>query len=308
MTGFERERPEAPAPARPAAGAAARGRAAAPRGHPPDSSVHYDVPPRVFELLLDRNMNYSSGYYPNGDEDLDAAQVAKMDRIARSLGLAPGERVLDLGCGWCGPALYFIEHHGCQVTGVTLSPVQRQYALAWAARRGLGAAIQVDVRDVRDLPYAGGSFDHVIFLESIIHMPDKDAILRRCAELLRPRGRIFIQESHYDRESARAEYLSHRGFDEVNRAFGYASHLVSGGEMLRRLEEAGLVPLQLENISAHYVRTLSQWLRRLDEHAEEMQALSGTAYPMLRRYLIIALATYRSGRTLCHMITAEKPG
>jgi len=281
---------------------------AAPDPDAPDSGVHYDVPPRIFELLLDRNMNYSSGYYPKGDEDLDTAQVAKMDRIAQYLALVPGDRILDLGCGWCGPALYFAERHGCRVTGVTLSAIQREYALAWAARRGLAAALRVDVRDVMDLRYAAESFDQIIFLESIIHMPQKDEIFRRCAELLRPRGRILIQESNYDRESARADYLSHRGFDEVNRAFGYASHLVSAGEMVRCLEEAGLAPLSLENISAHYVRTLSQWLDRLDDHAEEMQTISTRGYRMLRRYLIIALATYRSGRTLCHLITAEKPG
>lgn len=273
----------------------------------PDSAVHYDVPAGVFELLLDRNMNYSSGLYPTGGEDLHAAQVAKMERVAALLGLAAGDRLLDLGCGWCGPALYLAEHHGCRVTGVTLSPVQREHALAWASRRGLQDRLRVDVRNVMDLPYAASSFDHVIFLESIIHMPEKDALFRRCAELLRPGGRVLIQESCYDRESKRAEYLSHRGFDEVNRAFGYSSHLVSGGEMLSRLEEAGLVPVHLENISLHYVRTLSQWLSNLDTHAERMRAISERAYWMLRRYLMIALATYRSGHTVCHLITAEKP-
>lgn len=278
-----------------------------PRPEAPDSGVHYDTPAAVFELLLDRNMNYSSGLYPTGAEDLDAAQVAKMERVAALLGLAPGGRLLDLGCGWCGPALYFAERHGCVVTGVTRSPVQRAHAVAWAARRGLQDRLRVDVRDVMDLDYPAASFDQAMFLESVIHMPRKDALFRRCAELLRPGGRVLIQESCYDRESKRREYLSHRGFDEVNRAFGYSSHLVSGGEMLRRLEEAGLVPLHLENISAHYVRTLSQWLANLDTHAEAMRGASERGYWMLRRYLMIALGTYRSGHTVCHLITAEKP-
>jgi cyclopropane-fatty-acyl-phospholipid synthase len=234
----------------------------------PDSGVHYDVPPGVFELLLDRNMNYSSGYYPRGDEDLDAAQVAKMERIAGALRLGSGDRL----------------------------------------RRGLEDAVRVDVRSVMDLPYADASFDRVTFLESIIHMPEKDALFRRCHELLSPGGRLLIQESCYDRESMRGTYLEHRGFDEVNRAFGYSSHLVSGGEMIRRLEEAGFLPLQLENISGHYVRTLSQWLQNLDARYEAMQAISPRAARMLRRYLMIALGTYRSGHTLCHLITAGKAG
>jgi cyclopropane-fatty-acyl-phospholipid synthase len=272
-----------------------------------DSGVHYDTDPRIFELLLDRNMNYSSGYYPRGDECLDDGQVAKLERIARELQLRRGDRVLDLGCGWSGPALYYVERHGCRVTGVTTSEVQRDYGLSWAARRGTGDRYRVDLRSVTDLPYTDASFDHVVLLESIIHMPEKDALFARCRKLLRPGGRIVIQESCYDRESMRGRYLSDRGFEEVNRAFGFTGDLVSAGEMIRRLEEAGFHPLRLENVSAHYVRTLSQWLRNLDRHAEEMKAVSLDAHRMLRRYLMLALGTYRSGHTLCHVITAARP-
>jgi cyclopropane-fatty-acyl-phospholipid synthase len=273
----------------------------------PDSGVHYDLPPQVFELLLDRNMNYSSGWYASGEEDLDAAQEGKMARIANYAGLTAGARVLDLGCGWCGPALYFAQRYGCHVTGVTLSPVQREYALACAARRGLSDRLAVDQRNVLDLPYADATFDQVLFLESIIHMPEKAAIFSRCARLLRPGGRVFIQESNYDRASMRERYLASRGFEEVHRAFGYSSHMVSCGEMLMLLEEAGLVPESVEDISRHYLRTLSQWLGNLDLYAERMRAVSGRGYTMLRRYLMIALATYRAGGTVCHMITARKP-
>ena len=83
---------------------ASRRRPASGRPAAGDSRVHYDTPPRAFELLLDRNMNYSSGYYPRGDESLDDGQVAKLERIGRGLDLARGDRILDLGCGWSGPA------------------------------------------------------------------------------------------------------------------------------------------------------------------------------------------------------------
>jgi cyclopropane-fatty-acyl-phospholipid synthase len=251
-------------------------------------------------------MNYSSGYYVKGDEDLHAAQIEKMERVARWTGMQPGHRILDLGCGWSGPALYFAEKFGCHVTGINLSPVQREYGLNWAARRGLSDRLSVEVRDVMNLPYPDGSFDHVIFFESIIHMPEKDAIFARCHEILRPGGTIFIQESCYDRGSMRERYLSDRGFGEVNKAFGYTATLVSGGEMLCRLEEARLVPEYLENISAHYCRTLSQWLDGLDVHRDAMREVSDRAYWMLRRYLMVALGTYESGGTVCHQIMARK--
>lgn len=282
-------------------------RTSAPGARARGSGVHYDIPPAVFEMLLDRNMNYSSGYYATGNESLDAAQEAKMARIAHYAGIRTGQRALDVGCGWCGPALFFAERFGCHVTGVTLSAAQREYALAWADRRGLKDRLSVELRNVMDLPYADGTFDQVLFLESIIHMPEKAAIFARCEKLLRPGGRIFIQESNYDRASMRDRYLADRGYVEVDQAFGYTSHMVSAGEMLMFLEEAGLVPEWVEDISAHYVRTLGQWLGNLDLHASRMSAVSRQAYTMLRRYLMIALATYRAGGTVCHMITARKP-
>ncbi len=273
-----------------------------------DACVHYDTPPRMFELLLDRHMNYSSGLYPTGTEDLDAAQVAKMAEVARCLALKPGMRLLDVGCGWFGPALHLAEQQGVHVTGLTVSPVQRDYALAWAERRGLRGAVEIDVCDVLAMPYAPESFDAIMFLESIIHMPAKRQIFDRCRTVLRPGGRVFIQESNYDRESQRERYRGERGFREVDRAFGFTGDMVSAGRMLMEMEEAGLLPVGLRDISADYVRTLGQWLRNLDAHADEMRAVSQRDYLMLRRYLMIALATYRSGQTVCHMMTAEKRG
>lgn len=270
------------------------------------SGVHYDIPPGVFELLLDRNMNYSSGCYPGGTEDLDSAQIAKMDKIARLLGLRRGDRVLDAGCGWSGPALYLAETHGCHVTGVTLSPSQRDYALRWAESRGLSGHIAVEVRDVMDLSYSAGSFDAIMFLESIIHMPEKKAVFARCRELLKVGGRLVVQESHYDRAGMRDRYLSDRGFREVNEAFGFTGDLVSGGQMLCLMEDAGLIPESVDNISGDYIRTLSSWLGNLDQNADRMRAISERAYTMLRRYLMIALATYRSGGTVCYQIAARK--
>lgn len=272
-----------------------------------DSSVHYDIPAGVFELLLDKNMNYSSGCYVNGDESLDQSQIEKMDRIARYTNMKKGDRILDIGCGWGGPALYFAEQFYCDVTGINLSPVQREHALDWAEKRGVADRVSVEVRNVLDMQFPDESFDQITFLESIIHMPEKKEIFASCHRLLRPGGRIFIQESCYDRGSKRDVYLNERGFDEVNRAFGNTATMVSGGEMLIQLEEAGLVPIYLDNISKDYVITLSQWLDNLDREADRMKLISKQAYTMLRRYLMIALTTYRTGHTVCHQITAQKP-
>lgn len=270
-----------------------------------DSRVHYDSEPRIFQGMLDRNMNYSSGIYPGGGEALDAAQLAKMHRIAQICGFRPGQKLLDLGCGWSGPALFFAEHYGLHVTGVTLSPVQRDFGRRWAAERGLADRLEILVHDVLDLPLPRPSFDHAIFLESIIHMERKAELFQECHRLLRPGGVIFIQESCYDRQSKDLTYRATRGRGETEQAFGHSGHMVSGGEMLRLLEEAGFVPYHLENISADYQKTLAQWLDRLDQNADWMRALAPDTHSMLRRYLMVALGTYRLGTTVCHLMAAR---
>ena len=271
------------------------------------SGVHYDTNPQVFELMLDRNMNYSSGYYLTGEEDLDQAQVHKMDKIAAMCGMKPGDRVLDVGCGWTGPARYFAREHGCAVTGLTLSEVQRDYGLEQARAAGVADRIEIVVRDVMNAELPPESFDHVLFLESIIHMPQKAEIFGFCERVLRPGGMTFVQESCYDRNSLTESYRADRGFQAVDEAFGQTGDMVSAGEMLRLMEEAGLVPVMAENISQHYVKTLAQWGERIDQHGEEMRAACGDFFPMLRRYIMLALTTYRVGQTVCFMLAAQKP-
>jgi cyclopropane-fatty-acyl-phospholipid synthase len=276
------------------------------QNHSQDSRIHYDTDPRVFELMLDRNMNYSSGYYLSGDEDLDAAQINKMNKIAAICGMKPGNRLLDIGCGWSGPLMYFAEHYGCEATGLTVSEVQRDFAIQAAKRRGLAQRVRIDVCDVLDASFAEESFDQVIFLESIIHMHDKHKIFAFCHRILKPGGFLFVQESCYDKNSLTGKYRNDRGFRAVDQAFGDTGAMVSGGEMLRLMEEAGLLPVYLENISTHYRKTLSQWAQNLDLHASELKRAAGDFFIEFRRYIMLAIATYRAENTVCHMMAAQK--
>lgn len=276
------------------------------QNQPVDSRVHYDTDPRVFELMLDRNMNYSSGYYLNGDEDLDAAQINKMKKIAAICGMKSGDRLLDIGCGWSGPLMYFAEHYACDATGLTVSEVQRDWAIEAAKRRGLAQRVHIDVCDVLNSSFAEESFDQIIFLESIIHMHEKDKIFALCHRVLKPGGILFVQESCYDKNSLTGKYRDDRGFQAVDQAFGYTGVMVSGGEMFRLMEEAGLLPVYLENISTHYLKTLGQWAQNLDLHSNELKQAAGSFFVEFRRYIMLAIATYRAENTLCHMLAAQK--
>jgi len=157
-----------------------------------------------------------------------------------------------------------------------------------------------------NLDYPENSFDAIMFIESIIHMPEKPQIFAKCQKFLKPGGRILIQESNYNKDSLREKYESDRGAQEVDVAFGYTMTMMSAGCMFLELEEAGLTPVGIDHLSEDYVRTLSTWLKNIDEHENEMRAISEKAYVMLRRYLMIALGTYRAGGTVCHMMVAEK--
>jgi len=271
-----------------------------------DSAVHYDSSPRLFELLLDKNMNYSSGFYHTGDEDLDAAQVNKMERVAAVCGFRPGQTLLDMGCGWSGPARYFAEHHRMKVIGYTLSQVQRDFAMKMAEERGIADRLDIRVCSVLDAELEPESVDHVIFFESIIHMWEKLDLFRMCHQALKPSGTLFVQESNYDRNSNTEKFRGDRGFQLVDDVFGNTATMVSTGEMMRLMEEACFLPCYSENISNHYKRTLEQWCDRIDQHSEEMAAAEPQFFPELRKYLMMALATYRREGTICHMTVGQK--
>ncbi|HED04712.1 MAG TPA: class I SAM-dependent methyltransferase, partial [Candidatus Fraserbacteria bacterium] len=129
---------------------------------------HYDVGNDFYALWLDRRMVYSCAYFPTGSETLETAQEAKLEHICRKLRLQPGDRLLDIGCGWGGLLTYAAERYGVQAVGVTLSPSQVEWARARIAELGLADRCRVELTDYRDLdekPFdklvSVGMFEHV---------------------------------------------------------------------------------------------------------------------------------------------------
>ncbi|MGI8748855.1 MAG: class I SAM-dependent methyltransferase, partial [Deinococcus sp.] len=120
-------------------------------------SYHYDVSNEFYSLWLDRRMVYSCGYFPGGDETLDRAQEAKLELICRKLRLMPGERLLDIGCGWGGLAIYAAQQYGVRVLGITLSDAQLQEGRSRVRAAGVADLVRLERLDYRDLK--GGEFD-----------------------------------------------------------------------------------------------------------------------------------------------------
>ena len=269
-------------------------------------SEHYDTDPRVFQFFLDEKMNYSAAYFPEGVEDLDAAQEKKLDLIAQKIDLRPEDELLDVGCGWGNALLYYAEKYGCQATGLTLAGNQAAVIEEKAEEAGLDGQVSVVVEHFQEVAFPPERFDKVIFIGSIIHIEDRAEAARLTASLLRDGGKALISETYFPKEpqeeASRASKFISQGI------FGY-SNLITPGQEIRFLEEAGFELLDVENITDHYIKTLNIWIDRVKANKEEIEAVVPGESKRLRTYLTLARRSLRRRTSLQQQILVQKiPG
>jgi cyclopropane-fatty-acyl-phospholipid synthase len=252
---------------------------------------HYDLSNAFYSLILDPHMAYSCAYWTSDDPayTLEDAQRDKLDLVCRKLDLAPGMRVLDIGCGWGSFSLHAAEHYGVDVVGVTLSREQRAFVLGRVAERGLGEHVEIRQQDYRDV--ADGPFDAIVSLEMGEHVgadqyPVFAAGLHR---LVREQGRVLIQQmSRRGRPGGGAFIESYIAPD---------MHMRPVGETVALLEDAGLEVRDVEAMREHYVRTIEAWWRAFEAHWDDAVALVGEEVARVwRLYLVGGALTFREGR------------
>jgi cyclopropane-fatty-acyl-phospholipid synthase len=262
---------------------------------------HYDVGNEFYVLWLDRNLQYSCGYFPTGTEDLDTAQELKMEHICRKLRLRPGERLLDIGCGWGGLARHAASKHGCKVLGVTLSKNQKAFADQQAANAGLSRDVTVELRDYREL--GDESFDKIVsvgMFEHVgrSHLPEYFAQTYR---LLRAGG-LFL--NHGISRRAVTDPQSDGLLQKL--VFGQGSfsqrYIFPDGELEPvsdvnlMAEQAGFEVRDVENLREHYALTIRNWVERLAQHREEaVRASDEVTYRTWRLYLSASVYGFESG-------------
>jgi cyclopropane-fatty-acyl-phospholipid synthase len=223
-------------------------------------SAHYDLGNELFESFLDRRLIYSCAYFPEPGASLDDAQLAKLERICDRLELGPDDHLLEIGTGWGGLAIHAAATRGCRVTTTTISREQHAYAVERVAEAGLSDRIDVLLRDYRDLE---GSYDKLVSIEMIEavgwqYFPD---FFAKCGELTRPGGTMFLQAIAIADELYETE--------KASRSFAN-KHIFPGGclpslDLITRLGAAnGLATAWVEDISAHYARTLERWRSRFN--------------------------------------------
>src|SRR5436309_1943159 len=267
-------------------------------------SFHYDVSNDFYALFLDKRMVYTCAYYRRPDGDLDQAQEDKLDLVCRKLRLAPGERLLDIGCGWGSLVMWAAERYGVEAHGVTLSAAQAEWAGSAIRRAGLEGRARVEHLDYRDLP-AGLRFEKIAAVGVIEHIGIRNypAYFARVHRLLQPGG-LFLNhgithEKHW-RRTSQTEFFERHVFP--NAELDNVSHTLDA------LEQARFEILDVEALRAHYARTTRQWVERLQANAEQARALVGErVYRTWLLYLAASAVSFMQGSIgLCRRLADDE--
>jgi cyclopropane-fatty-acyl-phospholipid synthase len=226
---------------------------------------HYDLDGRLYSLFLDSDRQYSCAYFERDDQNLDDAQLAKKRHLAAKLLLRPGQRILDIGSGWGGLALYLGEVAGGRVTGVTLSEQQLRVARQRADEKKLSNRVEFRLQDYRDV---AESFDRIVSVGMFEHVGVDyyDQFFRHCAEILKDDGVMVLHSiGRSEGPTSTSPWIRKYIFPG-----GYIPAL---SEVLPAIERAGLLVNDIEILRLHYAETLKVWRERFLAHAEEAERL-----------------------------------
>ena len=267
---------------------------------------HYDVGNDFFALWLDRRMVYSCAYFAAGAEDLETAQEAKLEHICRKLRLAPGERLLDIGCGWGGFMQYAAERYGVEVVGITVSEEQAKLARARLDAAGLSDRCRVELCDYRAFTDARG-FDKISSIGMVEHVGHAglSAYFEAAYRLLAPGG-LMLNHGIVSLEVARPRARSARAWlmrRLWERDGGFSDTyvwpdvlLVPTADVLAHAEAAGFETRDVESLREHYARTLRLWIARLEHRHREVREMVGEpTYRVWRIYLAAAAHRFATG-------------
>jgi cyclopropane-fatty-acyl-phospholipid synthase len=228
---------------------------------------HYDLDGRLYELFLDADRQYSCAYFEKPDQSLDGAQLAKKRHLAAKLQIAPGDRVLDIGCGWGGLALHVADHaRGVHVLGITLSEEQHAYAMKRAAEHGeSSAAVEFALQDYRSLT---GRFDRIVSVGMFEHVGigNYGNFFRKVSDLLDDNGVMVLHSIGRPKPSFGTNAF-------IEKYIFPGGYIPSVGEVVPPLEKAGLLVKDIEILPLHYAYTLRHWRERFVARKAEAVAL-----------------------------------
>ena len=260
---------------------------------------HYDVPVEFYRLWLDSRLLYSCGYYEHEKDGLEQAQTQKLEYLCRKLRLKPGDRLLDIGCGWGGFALYAAQVHGALVHGITLSRRQAEVANQRISAAGLSRRCRIEVRDFRDV-HGEQMYDKIISIGMVEHIGQHRlaSYYKHAMELLEPGGAFLTQGiGTRDGQPTLGPFANRYVFPDAE--------VLPIQDIARAAECAGFEVRDVESLREHYALTLNAWSQRLEQHHQEAVRVVGeVTYRVWRAYMAMAGYLFRVGRlslyhTLC---------
>lgn len=250
-----------------------------------NAAFHYNIDGGIYELFLDPDRQYSCAYFQPG-AGLDEAQHAKKVHLASKLALAPGQRVLDIGSGWGGLALWLAANTGCQVRGITLSSEQLAVAQERARKQGLQSSVEFALEDYRQVP---GTFDRIVSVGMFEHVGVNHygAFFRRVSELLNADGVAVLHSiGRSDGSGYTNPFIAKYIFPG-----GYFPAL---SEVFPAIERSGLIISDVEILRLHYAETLKAWRERFLAHRDIAAQRQGEAFcRMWEFYLAGSEAAFR---------------
>ena len=267
-------------------------------------TFHYDVSNAFYALWLGEAMVYSCAYFESPEATLAQAQQAKLDHICRKLLLKPGQRLLDIGCGWGALLIHAARHYGVHAHGVTLSRHQLGMAQQRIDEAGLQDSVTVELRDYRDLQgiavydkvVSVGMFEHV----GLKNLPVYFATVQR---LLKPAG-LFLNHgiTHFTegwKRTLSTEFINRYVFPD--------GQLDTVGNVQRAMEHADFEITDVESLRPHYALTLRHWVSRLEQnHERALQHVSESTYRIWRLYMTTCALEFESGEIGVYQVLASK--
>jgi cyclopropane-fatty-acyl-phospholipid synthase len=265
-------------------------------------AYHYNVSNEFYEIALGPSMTYSCARFERPDTSLEDAQTSKHEHVARKLGLEPGMRLLDVGCGWGGMAVHAAAHHGVHVTGITLSKPQWDLARKRVADAGVDHLVEIRLQDYRDL--GAEQFDAVSSIGMFEHVghSHRDDYFRALARVLRPSGRLLNHAistpgGAIDRRTFAARYVFPDG------------ELQDVGDAVFGAEASGLEVRDVESLREHYAMTLGRWVANVEGEWDRVVEVIGEAKARVwRLHMTGARISFDRGLISIHQLLAVKPG
>ncbi len=264
---------------------------------------HYDVSNRFYELVLGESMTYTCAVYPTLESSLEEAQFEKYDLICRKLDLKPGQRLLDIGCGWGGMVRHAAKHYGVKVIGVTLSREQAAWAAEEITRQGLDHLAEARYGDYRDVLETGFDAVSSIGLTEHIGVRSYPAYFSFIESKLKPGGRMLNHciTRPNNKTTTTGAFIDRYVFPD--------GELTGVGRITVAAQETGLEVRHVENLREHYAMTLAGWCRNLVEHWDEcLEEVTEGRAKVWGIYMAGSRLAFERNEIELHHVLAVKPG